>query len=46
MKKAESKGFHETQRKCIAEVSSQLNGSALQAAYSTDVSLSKHEKLR
>ena len=46
VKKAENKGFHEAQRKCIAEVSSQLNSSALQAAYSTDVSLSKYEKLR
>ena len=46
VKKAGSKGFHEAQWKCIAEVSSQLNSSALQTAYSTDVSLSKYEKLR
>ena len=46
VKKAETKGFHAAQQKCIAEVSSQLNSSALQAAYSTDVSLSKYEKLR
>lgn len=45
VKKAGSKGFHEAQWKCIAEVNSQLNSSALQAAYSTDVSLSKYERL-
>ena len=45
-KAAEKKGFCEGQRKCIAEVSSQLKSSALQAAYSTDVSVSKFEKLR
>lgn len=43
--KAEKKSFHEGQKKCIDEVSSQLKSSALQAAYSLDVSISKFEKL-
>lgn len=46
VKTAEKKAFHEAQQQCIAEVSSQLNSSALQAVYSTDTSFSKFEKLR
>ena len=38
--------FCEDRRKGIAEVSCQLKSSALQAAYSTDASVSKFEKLR
>ena len=45
-KAAEKKGFCEGQKKCIAEISTQLKDSALQAAYSTDVSVNKFEKLR
>ena len=46
VRKAEKKCIRETQRKCAAKCSSQLDGSTIQALYATDVSFSKYEKLR
>ena len=36
---------HETQAKCVSECSSQLDSSALQAVYGTDLSMIKYEKI-
>ena len=46
VRKAEKKCIRETQQKCTAELTSELDSSAIQAVYSTDVSLSKYSKLR
>ena len=46
VKQAEKKCIHETQRRCVAELKKQLDDSALQAAYATDTSFSKYEKMR
>ena len=41
----EMKCIHETQAKCASESSSQLDSSALQAVYGTDLSMIKYEKM-
>ena len=41
-----NKVIHDTHRKCIAECTDSLNKSTLSAAYCTDTSLSKMERLR
>ena len=43
---ANKKCVYETQRQCVVECKKQLDDSALQAAYATDTSFLKHDKMR
>ena len=45
VKQAEKRCIHATQLHCVAEFKKQLDDSALQAAYATNTSFSKYEKM-
>ena len=46
VKQAEKKCIRETQCQCVAEGKKQLENSALQAAFATDTSFLKYDKMR